>query len=265
MADKREHQTVRRDPTERFSERACDYAAYRPGYPHAVLELLQREIGLRPDWVIADVGSGTGLSSEVFLGNGNVVFAIEPNDAMRDAADARLGKRPRFHSIAGTAESTDLAHGSVDLAVAAQAFHWFDPVAARREFVRILRAPRWTVLMWNTRRTDATRFLRDYERLLLTYGTDYDTVRHDSTSVAARYAAIFGGPFEKRAVYNEQVLDLDGLRGRMLSSSYMPAQDDPARAPTLRALEALFAEHQQDGTVRIEYDTEVLFGRLSTG
>lgn len=253
-----------RAAAERFSGRVQDYAAHRPRYPRAVLELLRREIGLRPDWVIADVGSGTGLSTELFLWNGHVVFAVEPNDAMRQAAEARLGGDTRFRSIAGTAEATGLADHSIDLVVAAQAFHWFDPASTRRELVRILRPPRWTALIWNTRRTDATPFLKDYEQLLLTYGTDYGAVRHDSTRVADRYAAFFGGPFEKRAVYNEQVLDLDGLRGRLLSSSYVPAEDDAARAPMLRALEALFAKHQQDGTVRIEYDTEVLFGRLSS-
>lgn len=249
--------------TERFSDRARDYAAYRPGYPPAVLELLRREIGLRPDWVVADVGSGTGLSSEPFIRNGNLVFAVEPNDAMRRAAEARLGGHARFHSVAGTAEATGLAEHSVDLAVAAQAFHWFDAPAARRELVRVLRPPRWTALMWNTRRTDATAFLREYEQLVLTYGTDYAAVRHESTKVTARTATFFGGPFERRSVYNEQVLDLEGLRGRILSSSYMPAEDDAARAPMLQALETLFDRHQEDGTVRMEYDTEVLLGRLS--
>lgn len=253
-----------RASTERFSGRVQDYDAHRPRYPRAVLELLRREIGLRPDWVIADIGSGTGLSTELFLSSGHIVFAVEPNDAMRKAAEARFGGDARFRSIAGTAEATGLVDHSIDLAVAAQAFHWFDPASTRRELVRILRPPRWTVLMWNTRRTDASAFLRDYEQLLLTYGTDYGAVRHDSTSVADRCTAFFGGPFDRRDLYNEQVLDLDGLRGRLLSSSYVPAEDDAAFAPMLRALETLFAKHQQDGTVRIEYDTEVLFGRLSS-
>lgn len=250
------------DPTARFTDRVDDYAAHRPRYPRAVIELLRREIGLQPEWVVADIGSGTGLSSELFLDNGNIVYGIEPNRAMRDAAEARLADEPRFHSAGGRAENTGLADRGVDLAVAAQAFHWFDPATARRELLRILRPPGWTVLMWNSRRISETPFLRDYEQLLITHGTDYHDVRHDRARMAARLAPFFGGPFERRVLYNEQLLDFDGLRGRLLSSSYVPAADDPARKPMLRALEALFDEHQQGGSVRLAYDTEVYFGRL---
>ena len=128
------------DPTQRFSNRVDDYVRHRPHYPPGVLDLLREGIGLTPRTVIADVGSGTGISTELFLENDNTVFAVEPNPEMRAAAKRLLGGRANFHSVDGTAEATTLPGGSVDCVVAAQAFHWFDPEKTRAEFQRILRA-----------------------------------------------------------------------------------------------------------------------------
>ncbi len=89
---------------------------------------------------------------------------------------------PRLVSVAGTAEETTLRSASVDFVTAAQAAHWFDLPRARAEFVRILKPGGWCVLIWNERRTASTPFLRDYEQLLLTYGTDYKEVRHERTT-----------------------------------------------------------------------------------
>jgi SAM-dependent methyltransferase len=248
--------------TERFSDRVHDYARYRPGYPPAVLEVLRGEIGLVRERVVADIGSGTGLSARLFLENGNRVIGVEPNRAMREAAEARLGDRPGFRSVAGTAEATTLESGSVDLVVAAQSFHWFEPVAAGAEAARILRPDGWAVLLWNTRRTESSAFLREYEALLLRYGTDYDRVRHDRVDAGA-LAGFFGGPYERRAVPNEQALDLEGLTGRLLSASYTPPAGHLDRALMLDAAERLFERHQQEGQVRFQYETEVYMGRLS--
>lgn len=248
--------------TERFSDRVHDYARYRPGYPAAVLEVLRRGVGLAPDWVVADIGSGTGLSARLFLGNGNRVIGVEPNREMREAAETLLGDRPGFRSVAGTAEATTLESGSVDLVVAAQAFHWFDPVAAGAEAARILRPGGWAALVWNTRRSESSVFLREYEALLRRYGTDYDRIRHDRVDAGA-LDRFFGGPYERRTVRNEQALDLEGLTGRLLSASYTPPAGHPDRAPMLDAAERLFERHQQDGRVRFQYETEVYMGRLS--
>jgi SAM-dependent methyltransferase len=246
-------------PTERFSDRAEDYARFRPGYPPGALEVLRRETGLAPHHVVADLGSGTGLSARLFLEGGNVVFGVEPNEAMREAAERLLAGWPGFRSVAGTAEATTLAAGSVDLVVAAQAFHWFDPGATRAELVRILRPGGWAAMLWNTR-TGSTPFLREYDALLVRYGTDYQRIRHDriGDDVLARF---FGGTTRRRAVPNPQSLDLESLTGRLLSASYSPPAGHPHREPMLRALEALFHRHQQDGRVRFEYETRLYLGR----
>src|SRR5437879_9326158 len=165
--------------TSRFSDRVENYVRYRPGYPPQALETLKAECGLSADYVIADIASGTGIWTRLLLENGNRVFGVEPNAEMRTAGERLLAGFSRFTSIKGTAESTTLPDRSVDLVTAAQAAHWFDRPRARREFLRILKPGGWLVLLWNERRTDSRPFLRDYEQLLLTYGTDYQEVRHE--------------------------------------------------------------------------------------
>lgn len=248
------------DPTTRFSDRVRNYVLYRPGYPPAVLDVLRGETGLSPAHAVADVGSGTGISARLFLEAGNTVHAVEPNAEMRAAAEAALGGELRFHSVAGSAEATTLPDASVDYVVAAQAYHWFDPPAVRREWLRILRPGGWMVLLWNARRTDTTPFLRGYEALLHAHGTDYASVNHENVT-PERIAQALGPDFGRRDVPNEQVFDFVGLKGRLLSSSYAPNEGHPGYAPMLAALERLFRDHAQDGYVRFEYDTQVYWGR----
>lgn len=248
------------DPTARFSNRVGDYVRYRPGYPEGVLDILRSETGLTPAAAIADVGSGTGISSALFLRNGNVVYGVEPNPDMRAAAERLLREFARFRSVAGTAEGTTLPDRCADYVVAGQAFHWFDRARARGEFARTLKPGGWVVLMWNTRRT-GTPFLDAYEALLQHYGTDYRDVRHDNLA-PADLAQFFSGHFTHRTLPNEQRFDLDGLKGRLRSSSYVPAEGRPNHAPMIAELERLFAAYQSEGIVRFEYDTELYFGQV---
>lgn len=250
------------DPTRRFSDRVAHYVRYRPGYPEALLGALEEGAGLGPESAAADVGSGTGISTELLLRAGGEVFAVEPNAEMRAAAEARLSAEPRFRSVAGTAEATGLPDGSVDLVAAGQAFHWFDRERFRAECRRILRAGGRVALFWNSRRTDSTPFLRAYEDLLRRFGTDYERVDHLRLG-PADFEPFFGGPYESRSFPNEQVFDLEGLRGRLLSSSYTPGPGHPDHEPMLAELRGLFDRHQEDGRVRFEYDTELHVGRLA--
>lgn len=258
------------DPTTRFTDRAEEYVRSRPRYPNAVVELLAAEAGLTPEAVVADVGSGTGFAAEPFLRRGNRVIGVEPNEAMRAAGERLLRHFPHFHYVPGTAEATGLGSGSVDYAVCGQAFHWFDPAAARREFARILAPGGWLVLMWNTRRLTSP-FMRAYETLLETYGTDYRAVDHrrahglarSGDAIPAGIAAFFGGPVELRVLDNEQRFDYEGLESRLLSSSYAPAAGHPAHEPMLRELRRGFDEHQAGGVVVFDYDLEVYFGHLA--
>jgi SAM-dependent methyltransferase len=251
------------DPTRRFSARVQQYVLYRPTYPEGVLQILRSETGLAPEAIIADIGSGTGISTDLFLRNGNPVFAVEPNAEMRAAAEARHGGLPLFRSVPATAEATTLPDASVDYVVAGQAFHWFDAAVARREFTRVLRPDGWVVLMWNSRRLDRTVFLREYEALLERFGTDYARVRHERFNEDA--LGPFFGPagFQYRRLDHKQLLDREALRGRLLSSSYVPGVGQPGCAEMLEELDRIFDRSQVDGRVAYEYDTEIYFGRLT--
>jgi SAM-dependent methyltransferase len=252
------------DPTQRFSSRVDHYVRYRPGYPVGVVELLRVECGLTPTWVVADVGAGTGLLTQPLLEHGNRVWAVEPNGDMRQAAERLLGSRPGFVSVAGRAEATTLPSASIDLITAGQAFHWFEPAPTRAEFTRILRPGGWVALVWNERLTETTPFLRAYEDLLVRYATDYDRVDHRLVADDPAIAAFFQTPVSKHTLPNQQRFDLEGVRGRLLSSSYAPEADHPNYAPMLTELERLFAQHAQEGVVVFEYLTLVYLARLHT-
>lgn len=252
--------------TTRFSDRVDNYVKYRPGYPPGVLAFLSAELKLTPSAVIADLGSGTGISAKLFLENGNVVFGVEPNREMRDAAEAVLQSFPNFHSIAGTAEATTLPDDSVDFVVAAQAFHWFDVPATRAEAVRILKSGGYGLLLWNDRLTHGTPFLEAFEALLLRFGTDYAAINHRNAQAIDRQAItqFFGhADWRLHTLPNSQSFDYEGLQGRLLSSSYAPLDGHPNHEPMLQRLWEIFVAYQAQGTVRFEYETQVYFGPLA--
>ncbi len=248
-------------PTERFSSRVADYVRYRPGYPPGVIETLRAAHGLEARQIIADIGAGTGISTALFLSEGHTVYAIEPNDAMRAAADAAFGKNPAYHSLKGAAEATGLPDGSVDWIVAAQAFHWFDVPAARVEFRRILRPGGRVALLWNNRRED-TPFLSAYEQLLRRCGTDYEQVKHQNAEADGRVPALFGGAFELRSFDNLQRVDLGGLLGRLRSSSYVPPVGDPRHEPMIAEAQRLFHAHAVGGQVELWYTVQLYVGAI---
>jgi SAM-dependent methyltransferase len=245
--------------TSRFSGRVENYIRYRPGYPPEVLKALQT--GLRSAHVIADIASGSGIWTRRLLENGNPVFGVEPNAEMREAGERFLAEFPKFTSVAGTAEATTLADQSADFVTAAQAAHWFDRARAREEIARILKPGGWLVLLWNERLTDSTPFLRDYENLLLTFGTDYQDVRHERTTEVVN-EFFDPAPFQERAFPMFQEFDYAGLEGRLLSSSYVPGPEHPKHAPMLRELRRIFDAHAVAGQVICEYKTRLYFGHL---
>lgn len=250
------------DARERFSDRVKHYAKYRPGYPPGVIHLLEQSCGLGSQSAVADIGAGTGIFTRLLLDTGCRVYGIEPNREMRVAAEESLAAYPRFTSVAGDAEDTRLAEASINLITVAQAFHWFDRSAARREFVRILRPDGCVALIWNERLVDTTPFLREYEALLHRHSADYAQVDHRNVSVEAVDAFFRPGRFERAAFPNEQRFDFEGLKGRVLSSSYMPAETDPAFPAVLDDLHRLFREYARGGQVVFEYVTNVYYGKL---
>lgn len=249
------------DTIERFSNRVENYVKYRPTYPLEVLRLFETEMNLRKSSVVADIGSGTGISARLFLENGSKVCGVEPNAAMRAAAENYLREFSNFKSVDGTSAATTLPSKSADFVVAAQAFHWFDREKTRAEFKRILKENGFVALIWNERQLNTNDFLRAYEKFLIEYGTDYEKTRHDNIDENI-LKDFFRVDYKSATFQNVQTLDFAGLRGRMLSASYMPNEENPAYETMIAELETLFAEYAKDGKINILYDTNIYYAQI---
>ncbi|MFF2484240.1 class I SAM-dependent methyltransferase [Paenibacillus sp. NPDC058071] len=252
------------DNTQRFSDRAGLYVKYRPSYPKQALDFLYEQIGFHASSTIADIGSGTGIFSSLLLERGSEVIAVEPNEAMRAEAEGALLVREGYRSVAAAAESTGLSDASVDFIVCAQSFHWFDRSAAKTEFHRILKPGGKVALIWNSRLTEGTPFLDGYDRLLRTYGIDYEHVSHKNIApVDLRSFFLEEGEGMQIASFDfAQLLNEEELLGRMLSSSYMPLAGHPHHEPLLAELKLLFQNTSKDGRVSFDYRTELFWGEV---
>lgn len=249
-------------PTERFTDRVRDYVRYRPSYPPEVIDLLQTECGLQEGTPVADVGAGTGIFTRHLLDAGATVYAVEPNAAMRHAAEEASAAHPRFRSIDAPAEATGLPDDSVQIVTCAQAWHWFRAAEARQEFARILRPGGWLFLVWNERAVNATPFLEAYEEVLKTYAPEYLRVRHqefDSKKLGDVFAP---EPMLRTNFANAQVLNREAFLGRVMSSSYAPKEDDPKHGPLMEALAEAFDRFNENGTIEFLYTTECYYGAI---
>lgn len=250
-----------RDPRGRFTNRVDDYIRYRPGYPRELLTWLRETIGLSPSWSVADIGSGTGLLSIQFLEAGCMVYGVEPNAAMRAAAERMFAGHPRFVSVEGSSEATTLPDGSVELVSAGQAFHWFEPTATRREWHRILKPEGFAVVVFNSRLIQASPFMRAYDQYLIDHAIDYARVDH-RRGLAEKLRAVLGEVREHRFPFTLRHR-YDDVRGLSMSSSYVPAPGHPQHDAFFAGLRALFDAHAVDGAVEFAYETEAYAGRLT--
>ena len=250
------------DPTKRFSSRVENYLKYRPTYPPGIIPLLESECGLTAESIIADVGSGTGLLTELFLKHGNPVIGIEPNPEMRAAGEKVLARYPKFTSISAVAEATTLPDHSVDLVVAGQAFHWFDRQRARPEFVRVLKSGGWVVLVWNGYRVESSPLMAAYQGLVVRYGAAYSEVQQEAEGFDVESFCAPGSCKCARFEF-QQSFDYEGLKGRFLSASYAPESNHPDYEPMLKDLRKVFEANERDGTVVFVYETVLYYGQLS--
>lgn len=248
------------DSTKRFSDRVSNYIKYRPHYPFEIIDYLKNETGLDNSSIIADIGSGTGISSEMFLENGNTVYAVEPNFEMRSAAENIMKDFTGFISIDGTAENTSLGTQSIDLIIAGQAFHWFDREKCRPEFKRILKNNGYIVLMWNDK-IESDDFMTGYFNLIKKYGTDYEKINH--TNVDDTVIGKFFSPseFRKKFFKHSHNLDYTGLEGRLLSSSYIPLKGE-SHNEMINELKEMFDKHSINSEISMQYETVIYSGKL---
>src|SRR5438445_11892407 len=156
------------DFTRRFTGRALFYSTSRPSYPMRILDILRTEIGFDRTFVVADVGSGTGLLSELFLTNGNHVIGVEPNDDMRIFAEKRLSQFLKFLSVRGRAERTSLETAIIDLVTVGQALQWFDSEAASKELASILIQNGHVCIVYNHRNNEDC-FMKECDRSMSRY------------------------------------------------------------------------------------------------
>jgi ubiquinone/menaquinone biosynthesis C-methylase UbiE len=254
-----------KDSKLRFSNRVENYVKYRPHYPQEIITLLKEKIKLSNHWEIADIGSGTGISSELFIKNGNRVYGVEPNNEMRLAAEKYFSLDNNFISIKGSAGDTTLKSNSIDLLISGQAFHWFDRKKARLEFMRILKKDRYVVIFWNQRKTDDTEFQCAYEAFLRKYCEEYGKVTQKNIT-AEEFTQFYGTThYGFESVNNSQKFNFEGLKGRLQSSSYSPHYDNKIYPEMIDSLYALFRKYSVNNQVVFEYNTEIYCGTLLSG
>ena len=249
-----------RDPVERFSDRAENYAKFRPSYPDLMLKFLRNIIA--PPAIVADIGSGTGILTRQLLDGGYELFAVEPNDRMRIEAERILSDHPCFQSVRGTAEATTLPDRSIDLITCAQAFHWFDRVRTKSEFYRILKRTGRVALVWNERLDNASELDRKYEEILRCWAPEYPNVSHRRVGLEEIQTFFAPGEFQFYTFPNEQSLDREGFLGRLLSSSYVPNAGQPGHREIVQAAGQLFDEYEAGGKVAFAYETRLYLGRF---
>jgi SAM-dependent methyltransferase len=252
------------DGKQRFTHRASEYATGRPTYPGGVLDRLKTLIGFDASWQVADIGAGTGLASRLFLENGNAVTCVEPNAAMRAFAESQLGKFDRLRILDGSAEQTGLEASSIDLVVAAQAFHWFDTRAFALECLRVLTDRGQVMLIRNNKPTDSSSFASDYEAFERAHAIDRHVVIDKQTLSEQTIPNWFDpATLVSFTLPNHQPCDFDTLLSRVVSFSSMPTRGHERFEAMVQDLRALFDRYQQSGQITITYQTCAYVGRPS--
>ncbi|NPV00984.1 MAG: class I SAM-dependent methyltransferase [Brevinematales bacterium] len=250
------------DGKTRFSNRVDNYAKHRPGYPAEAVDYLFSEAGFASGSAVADMGAGTGIFTRILLERGAKVYAVEPNAEMLAQAENDLSGIAGFIPVHAPAEETGLDSGIVDFITAAQAFHWFDFDGAKREFARILKPGGKAVLIWNDRVTEGDSFGKEYDGLLQRYVYRYDTLVHKRFSIGD-FAGLFADGVFRTAVFdNSQEFDFDGMRGRMLSSSYAPLEGETNYEEIMAGLREIFERNQSGGKVKLKYQTQLFWGEV---
>lgn len=238
------------DHSQSFGAQAERYDAYRPTYaPNAV----RWALGRRPLRVV-DLGAGTGILSRLLRALGHEVLAVEPDDRMR----RRLaGASPGIEPLRGTAEAIPLPDGSVDAAVAGQAYHWFDPFRAHAEVARVLRPGGAFAAMWNDADLRVPWTVRFAE---IIDGPDAVTTARPDVD----FGPLFGPP--ATAEFRHDIsMTPDGLVNLAMTRSPYLVGSAATRENLLAAVRRLTREFGLADTVPMPYVTRVHRARCRSG
>lgn len=246
---------MNKNSIERFTDRVVDYEKFRPSYPKEIIQVLREKIGLDKTWLVADLGSGTGLSTQLFLENGNDVFAVEPNREMRESLIHHFKTHRNLIALNATAENTSIETGCVDLIFAGQSFHWFDRKECQAEFNRILAKNGHIVLVWNQRDPEDA-FQKEYEQFLLNHIPSYQSVSHKNIGDDDLRLFFDSRQMTKVSLPNQQVFDLRSFLGRVRSSSYFPKEQDECKN-LYDDLRLLFEKYAISDRIVFKYVTEI--------
>lgn len=239
------------NPLNRFSDRAADYVKYRPSYPDAAIDKILEGLSSISQLVAADIGAGTGISSRLLAQRGVKVLAIEPNAAMREAAEPH----PLVEFRDATAENTNLSNACVDLVACFQSFHWFDPQLTLSEFHRILKPSGRLAVVWNERdRYD--EFTAKYTHIVQTASNFHPAEQRRIAVEPILTTPLFPNIQQYRFAY-KQNLDRQGLIGRAMSTSYIP-RVGAAHEQLIAELEQLYQSNcDRNGKVSLVYSTSI--------
>lgn len=241
------------NPLNRFSDRAKDYAQYRPNYPKEAIALIISGFENPSELVAADIGAGTGIGSRMLAEEGINVIAIEPNIKMKNAAKSH----PLIEFREAAAETTNLPNESVDLVTCFHAFHWFNLEPTLQEFHRILKPSGKLVLLWNNwNREDG--FTKENSNLMKQISKHHpNTKKKRRFSIASIEKSSYFVNFQHSTFAHRQELDLPGLIGRIMSSSSVPNQGYE-REQITASLKALYERWvDKKGLVYLIYRTEL--------
>ena len=242
-----------------FDGLAAEYERGRPGWPAAALDAMTSRLGLYAGSTVLDLAAGTGKLTRALAPRFGTVIAVEPLDGMRAVLEQVV---PGVRALAGTAEAIPLEDASVDAVVVAEAFHWFDPVAAVDEMARVLRPGRGVAVLYNRRAHahDGEPWQREMHAAFEAHRLPPDGVNpQDVEPWTAALAARFGEPHED--VFDHSVvLDLDGMLAQFASFSVIGGLPPARREAALAAFREILARHHVRAA-EIDYRTVLTTAR----
>ncbi|BAY87133.1 type 11 methyltransferase [Calothrix parasitica NIES-267] len=245
------------NPLNRFSDKAENYTKYRPLYPDEVIDKILENFASTNQLVAADIGAGTGIAARQLADKGVNVIAIEPNSAMREAAE----KHQNVEWKNGSAEATNLPDASVDLITCFQAFHWFNPQPTLIEFRRIIKPQgRLAIVFQDINRED--KFTQAYGELVSKAAnnrppTDFSSkIEPLRESLEFEYIDCYKFPYQ-------QELDLSSLTGLAKSVSFI-SSEETVQKQLVNGLEDLYQRFcNQNGFVYLVYRNSVYLAGVS--